>query len=70
MNEKEYKQLLKKVWLSGYGPCEKADVCPFASKQCHLTYNLGAFLPKKRYLLCFAWRHPDKMKRYMETSHL
>jgi len=70
MMEAEYKRLHKQMREAGFGACEKIHNCQFASKACFLSYNLGSPLYKKRYLLCFAWRHPKEMKHYMETGHL
>jgi hypothetical protein len=38
--------------LAEIGSCEKADLCPMASEACKLAYNLGAFLPAKRWINC------------------
>jgi hypothetical protein len=38
------------------GACEKASTCPSATEACKLTYNLDAFLPKKRWIFCIGWK--------------
>jgi len=41
--------------LNKIGPCEKAAICPMASDACKLAVNLGAALPKKRWINCWSY---------------
>jgi hypothetical protein len=71
MNKQEYelwlRETLKIVWSGTTGACEKSETCPYAAKQCTLGYNLGMPLPTKRFLLCYAWRRPEEMKKCFST---
>jgi len=66
--ERWLRETSKIVWSGLMGACEKSGTCPYAAKPCTLGYNLGIPLPVKRFLLCYAWRNPEEMKKRIEEQ--